>query len=157
MDFKIRNVQIKDIEELATIYKNLYDNIDIGEHWTEDAAKRLLKHYYNKQKELFFVAEIEGKSVGAVMSMVKPWFDGNRLIDTEIFVSKTFQHMHIARELYKKHFEEAIRLHSCNVIEFHTYGNEDEYPQKWYKRIGFSKDEELIIMNGKIEEILNKI
>ena len=157
MDFKIRNVKIEDIETLCVTYKELYDNIDIGEYWTENAAKELLNYYYNKQKDLFFVAEIENKVVGAVMSLVKPWFDGNRLIETEVFVSKDFQRMHIARELYKKHFKEAIKLYSCNVIEFHTYGNEDEHPQNWYKRIGFSKDEELIIMNGKIKDILNKM
>lgn len=37
------------------------------------------------------------------MSNLKPWFDGNRLNDTEIFVSKEYQHKHIAKDLYKCH------------------------------------------------------
>lgn len=31
----IRLVQESDIEELAKIYKELYDNADIGENWTK--------------------------------------------------------------------------------------------------------------------------
>jgi ribosomal protein S18 acetylase RimI-like enzyme len=54
---------------------------------------------YEKQRNLFFVAEENEKVVGAIMSGVKPWFDGNRLIDTELFVDKNYQNRHLAREL----------------------------------------------------------
>ena len=153
----IRNVEIKDIKELAPIYKELYDDADIGEFWSIESAENLLRYWYDKQKDLFFVAEEDGKAVGAVMSGVKPWFDGNRLIDTEIFVSKEYQNKHIANNLYKKHLSEAKEKYNCNVIEFHTYGDETEFPQNWYKRIGFRKDEELIIMSADISDVLNKI
>ncbi len=153
----IRNVKEADIKELAPIYKELYDDADIGEYWSIESAEKLLRYWYDKQKDLFFVAEENNQAIGAVVSGVKPWFDGNRLIDTEIFVSKEHQGKHIARELYKKHFEEAKRLYNCVSIEFHTYGDENEFPQNWYKRIGFKKDDELIIMNASIEELLRNI
>ncbi len=91
------------------------------------------------------------------MSGVKPWFDGNRLIDAELFVSKEYQNKHIATNLYKKHLEEAVRIYNCKVIEFHTYGNEEEFPQSWYRKIGSTKNEELIIMNANIEKVLKKM
>jgi len=153
----IRNVELRDIEELAPIYKELYDDADIGEFWTIENAKKLLKYFYDRQKDLFFVAEEDGKAIGAVMSNLKPWFDGYRLNDTEIFVSKNYQHRHIANDLYKKHLTTAKIKYDCKVIEFHTYGDENEFPQNWYKRIGFKKDEELIIMSADILEVLNKI
>ncbi len=84
----IRNVKLEDIYELAPIYKELYDDADIGEFWTVENAQKLLKYFYDRQKDLFFVAEEEGVAVGAVMSNLKPWFDGYRLNDTEIFVLK---------------------------------------------------------------------
>ncbi len=59
--------------------------------------------------------------------------------------------------MYKKHLTTAKTNYDCKVIEFHTYGEENEFPQNWYKRIGFRKDEELIIMNANINDILNKI
>ncbi len=42
-------------------------------------------------------------------------------------------------------------------MEFHTYGDETEFPQNWYTRLGIKKDNELVIMNGKISEILSKL
>lgn len=153
----IRQVKIEDIEELAIIYKELYDNVDIGEFWTIKSATQMLKYWYDKQRDLFFVAEEKDKAVGAIMSGVKPWFDGNRLIDTEIFVAKEYQHKGIARELYRKQLKEAIQLYDCQIIEFHTYGDEREIPQSWYKRIGFERDKELVIMNANIEKVLKNI
>lgn len=153
----IRKVKLEDIKDLAPIYKELYDDVDIGEFWSIENAEKLLSYWYNKQQDLFFVDEENGKAIGAVMSGVKPWFDGNRLIDTEIFVSKEYQKNNIARKLYKIHLEEAKRIYNANVIEFHTYGNEEEFPQNWYKKIGFRKNEELIIMNAKIEDVLKNI
>lgn len=153
----IRLVELKDIKELAPIYKELYDDADIGEFWSIDSAEKLLAYWYDKQKDLFFVAEEDGKAIGAVVSGVKPWFDGNRLIDTEIFVAKEYQEKHLGRELYKKHLSEAQRIYDAKVIEFHTYGDESEFPHNWYSRIGFKKDNELIIMNAKIEDVLKNL
>lgn len=153
----IRLVELKDIQELAPIYKELYDDADIGEFWSIDSAEKLLAYWYDKQKDLFFVAEEDGKAIGAVVSGVKPWFDGNRLIDTEIFVAKEYQEKHLGKELYKKHLSEAKRIYDAKVIEFHTYGDESEFPQNWYSRIGFKKDNELIIMNAKIEDVLKNL
>lgn len=106
----IRKVKKSDLIKLAPIYKKLYDNADIGEYWTEESSLKLLNYWYNRQKDLFFVAVDNGNVVGAVMSGVKPWFDGNRLIDTEIFIDTSCQHKHYAKRLYKKHFEEALNL-----------------------------------------------
>ena len=153
----IRLVKLEDIKSLAPIYKSLYDDADIGEFWSIESAEKLLNYWYDKQQDLFFVAEEDGKAIGAVMSGVKPWFDGNRLIDTEIFVAKSYQNKHLGKELYRKHLSEAQRIYNAKVIEFHTYGNESEFPQNWYGRIGFKKDKELVIMNANIEEVLKKI
>lgn len=153
----IRNVRIEDLKDLASIYKELYDDADIGEYWSAESAYELLKYWYDKQKDLFFVAEEDNKTIGAIMSGVKPWFDGNRLIDTEVFVAKEYQCKHNARQLFITHLKKAKEIYNANVMEFHTYGNQEEFPQCWYNRIGFRKDNELIIMNGNIEEVLNKI
>lgn len=153
----IRLVKEEDIKELAPIYKELYDDADIGEFWSIESAKKLLEYWYEKQGDLFFVAEEDGKVIGAIMSGIKPWFDGNRLVDTEIFVCKKFQEKHIGKELYKIHLKEAQRIYQAKVIEFHTYGDESEFPQNWYNRIGFKKDKELIIMNANIDQVLRNL
>ena len=111
-----------------------------------------------KNKEIYsLLLKKMKKVVGAIMSGVKPWFDGNRLIDTELFVDKNYQNRHLARELYKKHLLEAQRIYNTKVIEFHTYGDENQFPQNWYRKIGFQKDKELIIMNGNIKKVLEHL
>lgn len=153
----IRLVEKTDIEELAKIYKDLYDNADIGENWTIEKAYDLLMYWYQKQKDLFFVDIEDNVPVGAIVSGVKAWFDGLRLVDTEIFVSKECQKKHIGKNLMLAHLKKAKIKYNVNMIEFHTYGNEDEFPQNWYRRIGFKKDDELIIMNANVEDVLNKL
>ena len=153
----IRLAKKEDIKYLAEIYKELYDNADIGENWTIESATNLLNYWYEKQGDLFFVAEECGKVVGGVVSGIKPWFDGNRLVDGEIFVSNEFQGKHLAKELFKAHLVEAIEKYDAKVMEFHTYGDETEFPQNWYTRLDIKKDDELVIMNGDTKKILSKL
>lgn len=152
----IRLVEKSDIEELAKIYKELYDNADIGEDWTVEKAYDLLTYWYEKQRDLFFVAIEDDVPVGAIVSGIKTWFDGLRLIDTEIFVSNKCQKKHIGKSLMIAHLEKAKIKYNATMIEFHTYGKENEFPQNWYNRIGFEKDNELIIMHAKVEYNLIK-
>ena len=139
----IRLAKRSDIDALAKVYKDLYDNVDIGENWTIERASSLLKYWYDKQKDLFFVYEENDTPLGAIVSGVKSWFDGFRLVDTE--------------KLMLAHLKEAKIKYNVKMIEFHTYGAEDEFPQNWYNRIGFKKDIELIIMNADVEEVLSKL
>ena len=153
----IRLVKKEDIKYLAPIYKELYDDADIGENWTIEKSEELLNYWYEKQGDLFFVAIEDGKPVGAIVSGIKSWFNGLRLVDGEIFVSKDYQEKHLGKQLMMEHLKQAKIKYNAKVMEFHTYGDETEFPQNWYNRIGFKKDDELIIMNGEIDEVLNKL
>lgn len=153
----IRLIEKSDINDLALIYKDLYDNVDIGENWSIESATNLLTYWYSKQKDLFFVDVENAKPVGAIVSGVKNWFDGIRLIDTEIFVAKSHQNKGIANKLLLQHLIEAKLKYNAKTIEFHTYGDETEFPQNWYNRIGMQKDQELIIMNGEVENIIKNL
>ncbi len=158
MEFNmIRLINKDDIHQLAIIYKDLYDNVDIGENWTIESATNLLTYWYSKQKDLFFVYIENGEPVGAIVSGVKNWFDGIRLVDTELFVAKSYQNKGIAKELFLRHLLEAKLKYNAKMMEFHTYGDEDEFPQKWYKKIGFKKDDDLIIMSGDVEKVIEKL
>lgn len=59
----IRLVKEDDIKELVPIYKQLYDDAQIGEFWSIESAEKLLKYWYEKKQDLFFVAEKNGKAV----------------------------------------------------------------------------------------------
>ena len=132
----IRLVKKEDLDDLAVIYKDLYDNADIGEDWSIEKAKKLLEYWYNKQGDLFYVAEEDGKPVGGCVSGIKSWFDGNRLVDGEIFVSKDYQEKHIGRNLMLEHLKQAKIKYNANVMEFHTYGDETEFPAPLVRFLG---------------------
>ena len=153
----IRLAKKEDLEDLAVIYKSLYDDVDIGENWSIEKSLELLNYRFDKQQDLFFVAEEDGKAVGAIVSGVKPWFDWLRLVDTELFVSKDYQEKHIWRDLMLEHLKNAKAKYSVKTIEFHTYGDETQFPQNWYNRIWLRKNDELIIMDWNVETILNNI
>ena len=56
-----------------------------------------------------------------------------------------------------EHLKEAKAKYNVKTIEFHTYGDETQFPQNWYNRLWFKKDDELIIMSGDVWNILNNL
>ncbi len=156
-DIIIKQVEINDLKDLAIIYKSLYDNANIEEHWTYETAYQLLEYWYKVQPDLFFVAWVDGKIAGAVMSGIKPYWEGVTLNDTEIFVSIEYQRLGIAKSLYKKHFELAIAKYNAVVMRANTYVDESEFPFCWYEKMGFEKDKSLFIIKGDIKKVLNKL
>lgn len=117
----IRLVKKEDLKVLAKIYKDLYGKSILKEDWSIEKAYDLLDFFYKLQSDIFVVAEVGGKVVGAVMSIVKPWHDGNRLIETEIFVANDYQRKGIASMLFQKHFELAMEKYDAKVMEADTY------------------------------------
>lgn len=156
-DIVIGTVKKEDLVELSKEYVKLYDNADIGEHWTEETAYRLLEYWFNMQQDLFLVASVNNKVVGAVMSGIKPWWDGIHLTDTEIFVSEEYQKLGIAKMLYIKHFELAKEKYNAVEMEAHTYKDENGFPFSWYEKMGFEEDNGLIIIRGNVDNALQKL
>lgn len=148
----IRLVKKEDLMTLAKIYKDLYGKSILNEDWTREKSYGLLEFFYKLQSDIFMVAEVDGKVVGAVMSIVKPWHDGNRLIETEIFVDNDYQRRGIASRLFHQHFRLAMEKYNTKVIEAHTYQEENGYPLNWYKKQGYKVINEWYVINGNIKE-----
>lgn len=148
----IRLAKKEDLKELARIYKNLYGESILNEDWSIEKSYGLLDFFYKLQSDLFVVAEVDKKVVGAVMSLVKPWHDGNRLIETEIFVADDYQRQGIASRLFHKHFKLAMEKYNAKIMEAHTYQEEDGYPLNWYKKQGYEVIDEWYVINGNIKK-----
>lgn len=157
-DLKIENlINESDLDVLANIYVELYNNSVLQENWTQETAKNLLMYFYKQYPDLFLVAYHENKPVAAIMSLVKPWCDGTHLEDTEVFVSVKYQKNGIASKLYKEHFKLAIEKYNAKVMEAHTYFDENMYPLKWYQKLGFETIDDWKIISGELETVLKNL
>lgn len=149
---KLRLAKKEDLKQLAKIYKDLYCSSILNENWTEETAYKMLDCFYTIQSDIFIVAEENEKVIGAVTSLVKPWHDGNHLIETEIFVDKNYQHKGIGSKLFREHFKKAIEKYDAKIIEAHTYQEEDGNPLNWYKKQGYDVIDNWYIISGNIKK-----
>lgn len=145
-----------DIDQMVDIYIDSYNSINIGEKWDRQSAKTMLLHLFEIQPDLTFVAKIEGKIVGAANALIKPWWDGNRLTDGEIFVNPKYQGKKIGKRLIKHLFMEAKKKY--NAVSWDTFTHIiHKHPLSWYKSMGFEEIKEWAMISGKIDTVLKKL
>ena len=149
--------RIEDLEILAECYATYYQNSVLEEKWSKETVVRLFHYFYDQTPDLFFVADDEDKPVGVIMTLLKPWWDGMHLEDTELFVCLEYRRQGIAKMLFKKLFEYASSQYNVTVLEAHTYEDENGFPYCWYKRIGFETIDDWKIISGDIETIMNQL
>lgn len=147
----IRKTEKKDIRQLAKIYKDAYDRPQFGEDWSLEQAESLLNFYFNLDTFIGFTAVFGGKIVGAFFSFTKPWHDGNRLGEGELFVDQEYQNQKIGTKLMLQMMKEAEEK-GCLIHELLAY---DEIA-KWYRKLGM-RDSGLHHMEGEIKIIRQKL
>lgn len=87
----IRLASHYDITPLSVVYRQAYNELDaLGERWTRETAHTFISHFYRRQPDLFFVAEVNGTIVGGAVAAIQPWWDGNHLVEGEIFVDPEY-------------------------------------------------------------------
>lgn len=152
----VRPIKQSDFEELAEIYTVAYNSLNIGENWDKESAVDLLKYFYKEQPDLFFTAELDGKIAGAIVAMVRPWWDGNHLIEGEIFVHPDYQKRGVGVMLIKTLFTEAKQKY--NAISWDTFTHTIyENPLAWYKDLGFEEIKHWQMITGNIDKVLGNI
>ena len=155
-DLKIRQIKKEDLNKLAEIYSKVYGVFDVGEHWTKKSSYNLLGYWVKRNPNLSFLAELKGLIVGAFVADIKPWWDGNHLVDGEIFVDPDYQKQGIGSELSKSMYNLAIKKYK--VVRFDTYTfKKTEFPLKWYKSQGFQEINEWAMISADIKEVLKKL
>lgn len=156
MDIKIRIAEKEDLQQLAEVYNFTYKKFDIGEEWTVESSKKLLDYWFKRQPDLFFVAEDEDKIVGGFVTGVKPWWDGNHLVDGELFVHVDYQRKGIGTELFKIMYETALEKYSVTSFDTYTF-KKTEFPLSWYKSQGFVENQDWIMIEGNVQKMFDKL
>lgn len=143
------------MERLAEIYTEVYTVFDVGEKWDKKSAYKLLEHLFKYQPDLAFVAEYDGQIVGGFLTLVKPWWDGNHLVEGEIFVHPDYQRKGIGTKLTKVMFETAKEkgIVTCDGVTFKGF----KHPLRWYRRIGFEEIKVWALITCDIEKVLEKL
>lgn len=152
----IRPVEKGDLKSLASLYAEVYTKIDIGEIWTPKKALCLMDYQFTKQSDLFFVALVDKKVVGGFMANMKPWWDGNHLVDGEVFVAFKYQKQKIGTRLSQAMYKEALDKYDIVSIDFITF-SKNGFPLGWYERLGFETEKQFILINGKPKKTLEEL
>jgi GNAT superfamily N-acetyltransferase len=148
-------VRRKDLRKLSEVYAAVYREFDVGEKWTAKKAYTLLEYWFQRQPDLAFVAESEGKIVGGFVAGIKPWWDGNHLVDGEIFVHPEFQRKGIGSLLSMAMFRKAMKKYNAKVWDTYTFRG--KYPLKWYRSLGFREIGEWTMISGDLKEAAKKL
>ena len=156
MNIPIRRMTETDLPGLAKIYCEVYRIFDVGEQWDEVSAGKLLHYWLLRQPDLAFTAQSDNKLVGAFMAGIKPWWDGNHLVDGEIFVHPDYQAKGVGTQLSKVVFQTAIEKYQATVWDTYTFAKH-EFPLKWYQSLGFVPNEDWIMISGDLKEALARL
>lgn len=155
-NLKIRLVTQEDLQSLSKTYTVAYNALNIGENWTPETAHKLIKYLFEDQPDLFFAAEVDSKVVGGVVATVRPWWNGNHLIEGEIFIHPDYQKKGIGVKLIKKLFTTAKEKYG--VVSWDTYTHTVyENPLAWYKSLGFEEIKHWTMITGNVNKVLKQI
>jgi GNAT superfamily N-acetyltransferase len=144
-------MQESDFSTLGKIYVDVYEHFDVGERWDVESAVSLIRYWYERQPDLAFVAEIDSIIVGAFIAGVKPWWDGNHLVDGELFVSPAHQSSGVGTQLSITLYETALEKYKVVSFDTYTFKN-TEFPLKWYESQGFEVNSEWVLIAGDVKQ-----
>ena len=152
----IREITTQDLPKLAKLYVKVYKAVNVGEDWDETSAEEMLLWNYKRNPDLAFLAEENGEIVGAFFVAVKPWWDGNHLVDGEIFVSPEHQKKSIGTKLTEVVLQRAKEKYA--VVGWDTYTfKKFHHPLAWYQSLGFTENEDWGMITGEVDVVLKKI
>lgn len=154
---EIKLAEKKDLSQCADILRDIYNNNVLNEGWTVESSNAICEFYFKLNPDLFFVAKNEDEVVGFTFSFIKPWADGNQLMIEELSVQESYRNQKIATRLLKILIETAKKKYNITCVNGTTYNGENKMPYSWYERIGFSKVEDLFLIQGNTDDIISNL
>jgi len=88
---ELRQCTQNDIKEIAELYVEIYRSVNPIEKWVQSSAVKLISYFYKKSYGLFYLATSNKIIVGGIWGQIKPWWNGNKVYNLEVFVKKEFQ------------------------------------------------------------------
>lgn len=153
----IRQAEETDFNELAILYRDLYNSLgNLNERWTKESAHRFVSHFYRRQSDLFLVAEYKGRLIGGVVAAVQPWWDGNHLVEGELFIDKSYESTDVSKKLLKALLTKARDTYQTVAWDTLTPAL-DEHPLGLYEQVGFTEVPEWVAVTGDVHGMLQRL
>jgi N-acetylglutamate synthase-like GNAT family acetyltransferase len=153
---EIRLAKGKDLKNIAELYFKIFNEVAPDENWSQKQSLNLFRYWIKKQPDMFFVAEENNNIIGGMVANIKPWSDGNRVQDGEIFVAQESQKKSVGTKLFITLLEKAIDKYDVKTFEGITFAG-DNFPTSWYKKIGLNQNKDLQLLEGGCKEILKRL
>lgn len=148
-----QEVKEKDLSILASLYSVISFDSKPEENWNNSTALSYLTYFYHLQPDLFLCAYDDDIPVGAVFSVLKPYWNGMRLSELEVFVSEDYRDQNIGKKLLENHFELAMAKY--HVSSVNTVVHQDYL--SWFQKIGLEAFYDRITLYGNIENCLQEL
>lgn len=157
LEVTIRPATEQDFNVLASLYCLSYNSMNgLGEHWTKASAHRFIAHFHRRQPDLFFVAESKQKVVGATVAAIQPWWDGNHLVEGELFIHPRHKGAGLERKLLKVLLAQA--RHAYKAVAWDTImPTTEEHPFGSYEEIGFTEVPHWTALTGDTHKMLARL
>lgn len=152
----IRLATKEDLAKLAEIYQRAFNGADPNKYWSLESARALMEYLYAGHPDLFFIATINDRLTGGIVTNIKPWRDGNRFQDPVFFVDPEVQRKGIGKLLFMKLLEAAIDKYNVITFEAITFAG-DAFPLTWYKKLGIFVDEGAVLIKGDCKKTLKAL
>ncbi len=155
MQVKIRKVTKEDLSTVGKIWASAFNDAYKWEHWSNENGVKIVSYMYEKQPDLFFLAEVDGEIVGATWGAIKPHLDGNHMVDGAVFISPKHQGRGLYRKLSLVRLKEATEKYKITGIQI-LASKADEFPVSFYKRLGF-KETSWVLLYTKPQKLLEEL
>ncbi|MEW6186853.1 MAG: GNAT family N-acetyltransferase [Thermodesulfobacteriota bacterium] len=99
---RIKPCALKDLAPCAKLLVSVYSEPPYNEKWKLATAKAYLGRFLKADPEGCFVADTDGKVIGAIFSLAYPWQAGKSVGIQELFVSPKQRRKGIGKQLLSK-------------------------------------------------------
>ncbi len=135
----IRNVTLKDIDAFIETYTKAYEELKDYKYTTRSDIKNYFKWLHKRDKEGFFVAEVDGKVVGFAAGDSK-WVnsEGERVLEIhEIFVIPEMRGKGVGTKLMERLLEYG-KKRGLKLAELWV-GEKNQRAIDFYRKLGFKE------------------
>jgi len=141
----IRKAREKDLKRVSEFLRLEFSEKPYNEKWTEESSLIKIKECY----ELYdiYVAVLNKRIVGAIISSLEFWYVGNNGWIEYLVVGRAFQGKGIGKLLIKK-IEEDYRGRGAVSIYLMAFKKSPAY--KFYKRIGYKNRRKLAVFQKRL-------